>query len=200
MYQVKRKRYDRTSIDSRLHRQTETVGSVLGGLVQFPPNIDTKSYVCTTWATKVANYGQFLYSREELRIVANENILSSPRTPCRYRTKQPCVRSTPVKYSTNKQYVGSTPVKLGKLSVSRNTPNQSFKKTASIYLSASRYSSLFTTVIKHSKAARAALKKISVWKLERKFQSFVKQSIIQCGPPVPKTELKLFMISNGTMQ
>ncbi|CAC5401407.1 unnamed protein product [Mytilus coruscus] len=171
VYQVKRKRFDRTSIDSKLHRQPERVSDVLEHLVQFTPNRDEKSYICTSCSSKVSKYGQLLYSKEELRTVADSSTYigkkilvtcASPRTPCR-RTKKQCVRTTGTPKHTMKQFVQTT-VKL-QLKSKKHSSFGGYKRTASIYLSASRYSNVFKTLIKNSKAARTAFRKIMVKKV-----------------------------------
>ncbi|CAG2214849.1 unnamed protein product [Mytilus edulis] len=73
VYQVKRKRFDRTSIDSKLHRQPEKVSDVLEHLIQLTPNRDEKAYICSSCSSKVFKYGQLLYSKEELRTVADSS-------------------------------------------------------------------------------------------------------------------------------
>ncbi|VDI33054.1 Hypothetical predicted protein [Mytilus galloprovincialis] len=109
------------------------------------------------------------------------------KTPCRYRTKKQCVRTTSTPKHTKKQCVRTTgtPKHTKKQCVrttgtpkhtmkqfvhtsvklqlkSKKHSSDGYKRTASIYLSASRYSNVFKTLIKNSKAARTAFKKIVV--------------------------------------
>lgn len=75
-----------------------------------------------------------------------------------------------------------------------------YKKTASIYLKASRYTNLFQTLIRHSKAARVAFIKTLSMQLRKRFQSFVNPNTKHYGDLGQKMASKCSMNSNGQMQ
>ncbi|CAC5401424.1 unnamed protein product [Mytilus coruscus] len=71
-----------------------------------------------------------------------------------------------------KQFVQTT-VKL-ELKSKKHSSFGGYKRTASIYLSASRYSNVFKTLIKNSKAARTAFRKIMVSEIKKEVSELCK--------------------------
>ena len=122
-YQVKRKRFDRSDIESKLKRRDHSIKDVLDNFINVTP--DKKVFICSSCVSKVDKCGEFLTCKKDLENAADSDcylgykILYSPCTPCTSnRIKRIRVTSTPLK--GNKKSLKSFNYKM----------NYNFKSTA----------------------------------------------------------------------
>ena len=154
IYQVKRKRYDRVSIDSKVKRSGNTIKDVLERCgANFTP--EKNPFVCPDCGTKVANVNKYYNSDVELRDVAcsesyiGQKLIHTPGTPL-----QP--------WKTHKRqriHVPSSIVKQFRSPSSGKKTSGDFKKLCKSYLSSSKYKELFRLLFSKSKIARNAMTK-----------------------------------------
>ena len=142
-FQVKRKKEDKFSFDSKLKREDYTIRNVLE-MEGIPITPNNKTFVCSTCKNKISNIHKYQSSKKDFtdqistHSYVGKKVLGSPCTPHNVNAKRH-------KFSTPVKKIGQTK------SVSNN---RNCKKRAIYCIQASKYTSLFRLLIKCSKSAR----------------------------------------------
>ncbi|VDI38279.1 Hypothetical predicted protein [Mytilus galloprovincialis] len=156
-YSIKRKRYNRVSIDSKLSRNDETVREVLTCFGCTPEKLSDNMLVCLDCAQLLSkhqsNKKKKGESLSELKLKTSGTyighkieFLSSPETTSSKR----------IKVNTPRKMIAFSPRKMILNTQKQKKTLKGSKKLASSYLVSSRYNRLFSLLLKTSTAAKKA--------------------------------------------